>query len=206
MEEHGKRLIQVLEEEGVTIIEADFPNIWELNDNTGFPIALFEVMSELPAYLQSAGYNISIEELIEGIGSPDVKGILSSQLGDEAMPEAAYSAAMEQHRPEMQKIYGDYFAEHEVDAILFPTTPLTARPIGDDETVELNGNQEPTFPIFIRNTDLGSNIGAPGISLPVGLGNGLPVGMEIDGLPGRDEHLLAIASTIEALLEPLPAP
>ena len=52
---------------------------------------------------------------------------------------------MEQHRPEMQKIYGDYFAEHEVDAILFPTTPLTARPIGDDETVELNGNQEPTF-------------------------------------------------------------
>ena len=61
------------------------------------------------------------------------------------MPEAAYSAAMEQHRPEMQKIYGDYFAEHEVDAILFPTTPLTARPIGDDETVELNGNQEPTF-------------------------------------------------------------
>ena len=206
VEEHGKRLIQVLEEEGVTIIEADFPNIWELNDNTGFPIALFEVMSELPAYLQSAGYNISIEELIEGIGSPDVKGILSSQLGDEAMPEAAYSAAMEQHRPEMQKIYGDYFAEHEVDAILFPTTPLTARPIGDDETVELNGNQEPTFPIFIRNTDLGSNIGAPGISLPVGLGNGLPVGMEIDGLPGRDEHLLAIASTIEALLEPLPAP
>ena len=104
------------------------------------------------------------------------------------------------------KIYGDYFAEHEVDAILFPTTPLTARPIGEDETVELNGNQEPTFPTFIRNTDLGSNVGAPGISLPVGLGNGLPVGMEIDGLPGRDEHLLAIASTIEALLEPLPAP
>ena len=206
VEEHGKRLIQILEGEGVTLIEADFPDIWDLNDNTGFPIALFEVMRELPAYLQRAGYNISIEDLISGIGSPDVKGILLRQLGDEAMPEAAYSAAMEQHRPEMQKIYGDYFVEHEVDAILFPTTPLTARPIGEDETVELNGNQQPTFPIFIRNTELGSNIGAPGISLPVGLGKGLPVGMEIDGLPGKDEHLIAIASTIETLLDPVPAP
>ena len=206
VEEHGKGLIQTLEGEGVTIVEADFPDIWELNDSTGFPVALFEVMRGLPVYLERAGYGVSLEELIDGIGSPDVKGIISSQQGDEAMPEAAYTAAMEQHRPKMQKIYADYFAEHGLDAILFPTTPLTARPIGEDETVELNGNQEPTFPIFIRNTDLGSNVGAPGISLPVGLGNGLPVGMEIEGLPGKDERLLALASTIENILEPLPAP
>jgi len=32
------------------------------------------------------------------------------------------------------------------------------------------------------------------------------VGMEIEGLPGKDERLLALASTIENILEPLPAP
>jgi mandelamide amidase len=202
----GRDLLKSLEEEGVTIVDADFPDIWELNDNTGFPVALFEVMRELPLYLERAGYGISLEELIDGIGSPDVKGLITSQQGDEAMPEAAYTAAMEQHRPKMQKMYADYFAEHGLDAIIFPTTPLTTRPIGQDETVELNGNQEPTFPIFIRNTDLGSNIGAPGISLPVGLGNGLPVGMAIDGLPGEDERLLSLSATIEKILEPLPAP
>ena len=202
----GRDLLKSLEEEGVTIVDADFPDIWELNDNTGFPVALFEVMRELPLYLERAGYGFSLEELIDGIGSPDVKGLITSQQGDEAMPEAAYTAAMEQHRPKMQKMYADYFAEHGLDAIIFPTTPLTTRPIGQDETVELNGNQEPTFPIFIRNTDLGSNIGAPGISLPVGLGNGLPVGMAIDGLPGEDERLLSLSATIEKILEPLPAP
>ncbi|HIB21345.1 MAG TPA: amidase, partial [Rhodospirillales bacterium] len=193
----GRDLLKSLEEEGVTIVDADFPDIWELNDNTGFPVALFEVMRELPLYLERAGYGISLEELIDGIGSPDVKGIITGQQGDEAMPEAAYTAAMVQHRPKMQKMYADYFAEHGLDAIIFPTTPLTTRPIGQDETVELNGNQEPTFPIFIRNTDLGSNIGAPGISLPVGLG---------EGLPGEDERLLSLSATIEKILEPLPAP
>ena len=89
---------------------------------------------------------------------------------------------------------------------IFPTTPLTARPIGQDETVELNGNQQPTFPTFIRNTDLGSNIGAPGISMPIGLSQGLPVGIELDGLPDKDDHLLAITAGVAKLLKPIPAP
>ena len=143
-----------------------------MNDNTGFPIALFEVMRELPAYLKNAGYGVSLDDLIAGIGSPDVLGIISSQQGDEAMPEAAYLDAINKHRPKMQKLYADYFREENIDAIIFPTTPLTARPIGQDETVELNGNQQPTFPTFIRNTDLGSNLGAPGISMPIGLFSG----------------------------------
>ena len=72
--------------EGVTFVEADFSEIWELNDNTGFPVALFEVMRNLPAYLEDAGYGVSFDDLLAGVGSPDVKGILSSQKGDEAMP------------------------------------------------------------------------------------------------------------------------
>ena len=106
----------------------------------------------------------------------------------------------------MQQIYTDYFKDNQLDAAIFPTTPLTARPIGQDETVELNGSQEPTFQIFIRNTDLGSNIGAPGISLPMGLTNGLPAGIELEGLPGNDDYLLSIASVFESLLTPIVPP
>ena len=58
----------------------------------------------------------------------------------------------------------------------------------------------PTFPTYIRNTDLGSNVGAPGISLPCGGVTALPVGIEIDGLPGRDEDLLGLAKSIEMAL------
>ncbi len=65
----------------------------------------------------------------------------------------------------------------------------------------LNGVQTP-FQTFIRNTDHGSVIGAPGISLPAGLSDGLPVGIELDGLPGQDSALLAAAAAIETVLEP----
>jgi mandelamide amidase len=192
--------------EGITFVEADFSEIWGLNDNTGFPVALFEVMRDLPAYLEDAGYGVSIDDVLAGVGSPDVKSIFSSQKGDEAMPEAAYRAAIEQHRPQMQQIYKDYFKNNRLDAVIFPTTPLTARPIGHDETVELNGNQEPTFPIFIRNTDVGSNIGAPGISLPMGLTNGLPAGIELEGLPDGDDSLLTVAASVSRYLNDIPPP
>jgi len=61
----------------------------------------------------------------------------------------------------------------------------------------LNAEQVPTFPTYIRNTDLGSNIGAPGLSLPCPVTSGLPVGLEFDGLPNQDRALLALAQAAE---------
>jgi len=160
----------------------------------------------LPQYLESSGYSITLTELIEQVGSPDVAGILSSQLGDEALPRAAYDLALKT-RPQLQALYTQTFVQHRVDAMIFPTAVLTARPIGQDETVELNGEQVPTFGAYIRNTDSGSNAGIPGISLPAGLTNqGLPVGLEIDGPAGSDRHLLAVAQALETVLPSLTMP
>ena len=118
--------------------------------------------------------------------------------GKEGSPEAAYRQAIDVERPKLQAAYAAYFADNGVDAAIFPTAPLPARPIGDDETVELNGARVPTFGTFIRNTDPGSNAAIPGISLPSGLSpDGLPLGMELDGPAGSDARLLAIAATIE---------
>ncbi|MGY6537140.1 MAG: indoleacetamide hydrolase [Pararhodobacter sp.] len=187
---------------GVTLVEADPADLWADDAAASFPIVLYECMRELPEYCATRG--IDFDALMAGIGSPDVRGILQSQMGDGAMPEAAYRAAMDRHRPAMQRNWAAYFAQHRLDAVIFPTTPLTARPIGQDETVELNGTQVPTFGTYIRNCDHGSVIGAPGISLPAGLADGLPVGIEIDGLPGQDRALLDIAAALEAVLPPLP--
>jgi mandelamide amidase len=100
----------------------------------------------------------------------------------------------------MINIYNKVFSDNGLNGIVFPTTPLTARDIGEDETVDLNGTKVPTFPTYIRNTDLGSNIGAPGISLPCSGETSLPIGIEIDGLPDQDQKLLSLANTIEMML------
>lgn len=190
--------LAALRRAGVELVEADIPEVGALNNAVSFPIALFEFIADLPKYLAAEGLSLSLRDICDGVGSPDVRGLFESQLGAEAMPEAAYRQAMDVDRPKLQSAYADYFAANNVDAVIFPTAPLPARPIGHDETVELNGEQLPTFPTFIRNTDPASNAAIPGISLPSGLTpDSLPLGMELDGPAGSDERLLAIASAIE---------
>ncbi len=190
-----------LADAGAVLVDVDVANVAELNDAVSFPVALFEVMRELPGYLREHRYDLTLTDIIAGIGSPDVRGALESQLGDEAVPEAAYRAAVDVHRPALRRAYANCFRDNAVEALVFPTTILPARPIGDDETVELNGERVPTFQTYIHNTDPGSNAGLPGVSLPAGsTSDGLPVGIELDGPEGSDHRLLAIAAAIEERL------
>ncbi|MEP6065524.1 MAG: indoleacetamide hydrolase [Paracoccaceae bacterium] len=189
--------LATLQSAGADLIEVSLQDIWAHAAEFSIPVALYEVMRGLPKYLREHASSVSFKELVECIGSPDVKGFITSQLGADAIPEHAYREAKEVHLPAMLEIYNSVFADNKLDAIVFPTTPLPARPIGDDEVVELNIDRVPTFPTYIRNTDLAPNIGAPGISLPCPITSGLPVGIEFDALPGMDRSLLALAGAAE---------
>jgi mandelamide amidase len=198
-----------LKDAGAVLVEANIDGIGEANQKISFPIALYEVRPDLTAYLQAAGSEIGFDQVVQGIASKDVAGAFAAV---KTMPKEAYEAAIGNGRPHLQQLYADYFPGTGVEAIVFPTTPLPAQPIvvgGDtgQDTVELNGNQVPTFPTYIRNTDPGSNAGMPGVSLPAGLTkSGLPVGLELDGPVGSDRRLLGLAAGIEAVLGPLPPP
>lgn len=187
---------------GARLVEVNFDTLWPHSEAASFSIVFYEIMRELPEYLARYAPEVSFDALIAEIGSPDVAEALAGQLGDGAISDKVYRLAMDYHRPAMQQIYARVFSDHGLDAIVFPTTPLPARPIGADETVVLNGRRVPTFPTYIRNTDLASMIGAPGISLPCPVGAGLPVGIEFDALPGQDRLLLAIASAAEKVMAP----
>jgi mandelamide amidase len=172
-------------------------------------VALYEVTIDLPAYAQRYGIGLDFKGFAEKVASPDVKGLFAALAKGEppSIAKNVYDEAIKVHRPMLQKAYAGYFARHKVAAIVFPTTPLAAAPIGDDQETELDGRKVPTFPTFIRNTDPGSNAGIPGLSIPAGLTRaGLPVGLELDGPVGSDRKLLAIGLALEKLLGPLPAP
>ncbi len=193
---------------GVELVEADLPEIEKLNQAVGFPVALYEVLRELSAYLYLGGNRMSVLDIVDQVAGAAEKGILMSQLERaKAVPAAAYQAAMASHRPALQGAYADYFARHRVAAMVVPTTPLPARPIGHEETVELNGEQVPTFLTYIRNTDPPSNAGLPCLSVSAGLtAGGLPVGIELVGPAGSDATVLGIGRAYEALRAPLPPP
>jgi mandelamide amidase len=193
--------IDTLVEAGVTLIPFDIADVAALNDAISFPVALYEFKRDLAQYLRDHAPDIALDDIVAGVGSADVRAVVASQIGEGAMPEAVYRNAIALERPRLQQVYETYFRSHRLDAALFPTTPLPARPIGEDETVELNGRRVPTFATYIRNTDPGSNAGIPGISIPAGLTRaGLPVGIELDGASGSDRSLLAVAGAIEQAL------
>ena len=201
-----ERALDRLSAAGVQWVEGEVADLAALNAAVGFPVALYEVLQDLPAYLKDSGYAVNLSELVAGIQSPDVAGLMQSLLADGAVPQSAYQDALKS-RVKLQQSYARYFADLRVDAMLFPTSPLPARALGEDETVLLGGQRVPTFHTYIRHTDPGSNAGIPGISLPAGLTTeGLPVGLELDGPAGSDARLLALAQAFEAALGPMPAP
>ncbi|PHR57033.1 MAG: indole acetimide hydrolase [Robiginitomaculum sp.] len=208
--------LEKLRAAGVVLIEADMSEMTALNEKTSFPIALYEGTYDLEKYLGEYATGKNFFEIAKDTQSLDVAPLFSALATDKnedghpdgIIPKDVYEAAVNIHRKEMIVLYHKYFAEHDIDALVFPTTILPAGLIENShETVAHNGKQVPTFTTYIQNTDPGSNAGLPGISLPIGLTHsGLPVGLELDSLPDTDEKLLGIALAIEPLFGQLPPP
>lgn len=193
-----------LQAAGVTLVEVDVSGILALNQEASFPIALFEARRDLARFLRDEGTGLTVEDVAAAIASPDVRGVYASAvLGPDAIPETVYRRAVDEVLPRMRSAYAALMEENGLDALVFPTTPLPAQPIeGSDETVMLNGAAVPTFPTFIRNTDVGSLLAVPGLSLPMTpTDEGLPVGLELDGRSGQDEALLSLGLAVEGVLQ-----
>lgn len=191
-----------LQRAGITLVEVDPDGIEPLLVNSAFPIALYEVERDLPAYLDEFATGVSFSAVAAAAASADVQGIFAAIKGDGRVSDGAYAAALAA-REALRIVFREYFEVHGLDAMIFPTTLLPARPIeGSQQTVKLNGDEVPTFPTYIHNTDPGSIAALPGISLPVGLtAGGLPVGIEIDGPEQSDRRLLQVAAILERIFE-----
>ena len=195
---------------GVTVVDVSLPELTTVNRRIGGPISLYEAHDDLIAYLARYRAGVTIQQLAAAVDSPDVKALFETLIIPRKLPapsgpvdaEPAYRAALNAHRPALQKIYADAFAADRIDALVFPTTPHVAMPATPASSSPEN------FGLYIQNTDPGSNAGIPGIQLPMGLGAStrLPVGLELDGPSGSDRRLLSIGLALEGVLGRLPAP
>jgi mandelamide amidase len=201
-----------LQNQGVTIVNvslmppADFANtINALRFSVGF----YEAPIYLGQYFQSMNPPLTVQQVANQVASPDVRGIFNNFLvpgAPLAVTPATYQAGL-QARQNLRQAYQTVMSANQIDGLIFPTTVLPARPIGQDVTVELNGQQVPTTLIYSKNVVPGSYAGLAGLSLPIGLTPGrLPVGIELDGLEGSDETVLGIGLSMEKVFGDLPAP
>jgi aspartyl-tRNA(Asn)/glutamyl-tRNA(Gln) amidotransferase subunit A len=92
-------------------------------------------------------------------------------------------------------------ALEECDALLLPTLPIVAPPLGAGE-IAIDPSQPGRVPVrtaMLRQTQLFNITGHPAISLPVPTG-GLPVGLQLVGRLAETARLLATASACERAL------
>ena len=99
-----ENVITTLAKAGVTIVEMDPEDIWEDDAAASLPIVLYESMKELALYAESRG--VAFSDVIDGVASPDVKAILESQLGEEAVTRSVYRAAMDTSSQHAKKMAG----------------------------------------------------------------------------------------------------
>lgn len=85
-----------------------------------------------------------------------------------------------------------------IDVLISPTTPIMPSMIGEDH-VDLNGEQVDFTSNIIRLTSPGNITGLPTLSVPCGLHNEMPVGLQIMGPAFREDLILNTGFAIEQM-------
>ncbi|MFD1214655.1 amidase family protein, partial [Arthrobacter sp. GCM10027362] len=192
--------LATLEAAGATLVPLQLREVLDLAGPAGQTIALYEVAEGLAGYLAESGAAAGFQDVVDTIASKDVRGIFEASAELRKGGEGAYRKALEDVARAL-KLYREAVEEAGVFAVIQPTAPVTAPEIGRDALLELNGRELPVFETVIRHANLAGVIGLAGISLPAGAsGAGLPIGIELDAVPGADADLLWLARQIEALL------
>ena len=92
----------------------------------------------------------------------------------------------------------------DVDAVVVPTTAITAPRIGE-KTVDVDGKQVGVRSALIGMTLPFNVVGFPAVSVPAGISHGLPVGVQVAAGPFEEAKLLRLVASIERL-GPFPGP
>ncbi len=117
-------------------------------------------------------------------------------IGTYALSSGYYDAYYGQAQKVRTLISRDFSAAFEkVDVLLSPTTPTVAFPLGErvDDPTAMYATDLATVPANLA--------GVPALSMPCGLANGLPVGLQIMAPALADERMYRVAGALEAELD-----
>ena len=200
--------LERLKSYGITLVNADIPDVDVVHKAGNFPVLLYEAVVDLNAYLAAKNTGLDFSAVVAELGSPDVRQVLEPLISGGGIEESVYREALTVHRPRLQQIYMTYFAEHRVDAIIYPTIPILPVLIDQPQSGTMeDGNTVPGINLFDRNTGPASNAGIPSLTMPSGIDkNGLPLSFTLDAPVGEDDALLELGIALEAVEPETPAP
>jgi Asp-tRNA(Asn)/Glu-tRNA(Gln) amidotransferase A subunit family amidase len=193
-----------LRDAGAVLVDVDVRSILDAH---GVYFTLCDVPAEFGKWLATRLPSVSLSHVINTLRAEPVR---EWWLGSQPSAEAIRVSLA--RRDALIAAYSALFRRCDIAALAYPTCITPAFPIreeGDAATDAINvaGNTIRESLVTIRNTGATAVFKAPGISLPAGVSSaGLPVGLDLDGMTGGDEALLALGVSVERVLGTLPSP
>jgi Asp-tRNA(Asn)/Glu-tRNA(Gln) amidotransferase A subunit family amidase len=169
---------------GGELVEVDLPD-----QDLILPAALLVAQSEEAGRLTPANLNAL---------SPDLGVINRGVLKLRAILPATLTARAFAARARIRRGLAAVFET--VDVLAWPTVPAVAPPL-QDPTIELPSGPTSADAANARQGVLANLTGIPGVSVPVGLDGGLPIGLQLLGAWGSDALLLDAAEALERATE-----
>ncbi len=199
VEARVREAVAALEDAGAQIVEVDMPH-------TDYGLATYYIVAPAEASANLARYDgvryglarrdgdvIANYESTRDAGfGPEVKRRL--MLGTYALSAGYRDAYYIRAQKVRTLIKGDFDAAFgAVDALVAPVSPTVAFPLGErlDDPVAMYLVDACTLPVSVA--------GLPGLSVPAGLSDGLPVGLQLIGKAWDEERLLRLGRAYEAV-------
>jgi Asp-tRNA(Asn)/Glu-tRNA(Gln) amidotransferase A subunit family amidase len=165
---------------GGEVIEVEIPG-----QELIVPAAVLIAQSEEAAHLTARNLNALPEEV-----SVINRGLLKLR----AMLPVTFPARALLARAKLRRSVAELFDQ--VDLLAWPTVPAVAPPLADP-TIELPSGPTSADQGNSRGAVIANLTGIPGASLPVGLSDGMPVGLQLLAPWGADALLLDAAEALE---------
>ncbi len=199
VEARVREAVAALEAAGAEVVEVDLPH-------TRYGLATYYIIAPAEASANLArydgvrfGFSVRGGDVLEdylatrdqGFGDEVKRRIM---LGTYALSAGYYDAYYVKAQKVRTLIKGDFDAAfRQVDALVAPTSPTVAFPIGArlDDPVAMYLSDACTLPVNVA--------GLPGLSVPCGLSDGLPVGLQFIGRPWDEGRLLGLGRGYEAI-------
>ncbi|MFI8418715.1 amidase family protein [Serratia sp. NPDC078593] len=198
------RALNILERAGCVLVDtgpAIHAGLAEEWLDVAMKIPLAETPGAIAAYLRESKCDAEFDEIINDIAAPDVRTILMPLLKERIAPADYQALIAKQHNLRCAALLAR--RKYHTDVVIMPTTILPAAPSDIGDEVKVNGKSMSTFQAYIRNTAPSTILGVPSVTIPAGFtAGGLPVGLQMDGVPGGDTQLLMQARYCMQLLHP----